>query len=481
MAVLLKPSVLVDIKGKSAPFLRLPKRINFKFSKTFFSKAKLALSQFLKITKVVIFLIIFLGPMLNFVTAPSISQKVLAAPSTNEERRALEAELKAVEDEIARYEVNIKDFQHQAKTLKQEMDRLGAKITKINLQIKATTLTLKKLDQEIVLTEKKIAATEIEMNLHKDSLAKTLRTIYEEESTNLIEILLKNPKLSDFFGKINNLISIQENIQATLQKVINLRDDYITQKEQLALQRADATSLKAWQDSQGQALKNTKTEKDQLLTTTKGQESRYQQLVKESKKTAAQIRSRIFELLGGGELTFEEAYKLAKFAESATGVRAALILAVLDRESALGRNVGRCNYKTAMHPTRDIPLFLEITKELNINPDSVSVSCPNADGAYGGAMGPAQFIPSTWVIYKDQIKQITGSDVPSPWRNADAFVATALYLKDAGAVSGSLSSERKAAAKYYAGSRWQRFLWTYGERVLARAESFEEDIKALGA
>lgn len=418
--------------------------------------------------------------MFNFVAAPSVYQKVLAAPSSDEERQSLEAELKKIEDEIAGYETNIKDFQSQAKTLKQEMARLDNQISKINLQIKATTLTLKKLDDEIILTEKKIAATEIEMGLHKDSLAKTLRSIYEEERVNLIEILLKNPKLSDFFGEINNLITVQESIRLNLEQVVKLRDDYIAEKEDLALQRTDASSLKDWQNSQRQALGSTKSEKDHLLAVTKGQESQYQELVKESKKTAAQIRSRIFELLGGGELTFEEAYKLAKFAESATGVRAALILAVLDRESALGKNVGKCNYKTAMHPNRDIPIFLEIVKELNINPDSVSVSCANSDGAYGGAMGPAQFIPSTWAIYKDQISQITGSKPPSPWRNADAFVATALYLKDAGAAGGSLAAERKAAAKYYAGSRWQTFLWTYGDRVIAKAQSFENDIEVLG-
>ncbi|MEK7495876.1 MAG: hypothetical protein AAB616_00180, partial [Patescibacteria group bacterium] len=83
---------------------------------------------------------------------------------------------------------------------------------------------------------------------------------------------------------------------------------------------------------------------------------------------------------------------------------------------------------------------------------------------------------------KDKIASITGSNPSSPWTNVDAFMATALYLKDAGAGKGaSLTDERKAAAKYYAGSRWSLYLSTYGSRVVAQAQKFEEDIAILSS
>jgi peptidoglycan hydrolase CwlO-like protein len=488
----MKHRTLVDIKSNNnlIKLRERESRINLSSQRTIYIPIKFLL-------RVGFILLIGFSFVFGSATAPT-SGGVMAAQTNDEERRALQAQLEEYERQISEYESKITQYRKQGNTLETEIKSLEAQISKLNLQIRAINLTLSKLDSEIVSTQAQIKQTESDINSNKKTLAEILQTLYENDKKGLVEILLANPRLSDFFTDLNGLITVQENLRIVIGEIAEAYQRLVDQKEILALERADATALKAYQDSQKNSIKQTQGEKDNLLKVTKGKESEYQKLLTETQKSAAEIRKRIFQLLGGGELEFGQAYELALMAEKATGIRASLILAVLDRESALGKNVGRCDYKTAMHPTRDIPVFLEIIKELNLEKDLaagiIKVSCPiSSDGAYGGAMGPAQFIPSTWALYKNRVSKITGNYPASPWRNADAFIATALYLKDAYNSSACANygnqyshilpkqvlQERCAAAKYYAGSRWFTYRFVYGDKVISLAEQFEKDIAIL--
>ncbi len=492
--MLRKPKNLIDIGERGAAFEDRSRTVNLYRGRTVSLNPK----KFLKpaIKALAIFYFLFSSLFFNSLLAPTNNE--IFAAQNDAERAELEAELKNLEEQIAKYESTLSSYKSQGKTLKSEIDRLNANVAKLNLQIKAVNLSISQLDRNITKTSEEITVTENEIDLHKSAITKLIRNINENESASIIEILLSNPKLSDFFGNINNILLVEDNLRVELSSVTSLRNDLVGQKEKLALQRDDAEALKKYQSSQKSAIQSTKSQKDDLLAVTKGQEVKYQELVKQTKATAAEIRNRIFRLLGGGELPFGEAVKLAQVAEKATGVRAAFILAVLTQESSvngvIGRNLGKCYYNTprdnasgmVMSNTQK-PVFLELMSELGLNPDTTPVSCPIAsDGAYGGAMGPAQFMPVTWDLYKERVASITGGNPPSPFNNLDAFTATAIYLSDGlngckAIYSTIFSQENCAAAKYYAGGNWRAYttVGRYGYRVAERSQSFEQDIAVL--
>jgi len=86
---------------------------------------------------------------------------------------------------------------------------------------------------------------------------------------------------------------------------------------------------------------------------------------------------------------------------------------------------------------------------------------------WGGAMGPAQFLPRTWLENEAQIIKITGNNPPDPWTLEDAFAASAIKLSRDGARAQNWNAEWKAAMVYFAGSRWNNPAYSfYGDRVM---------------
>ena len=486
----LKPKVLGDVSAKKgnnqnwSSFGPLAPRINLVGERVI----RLPVTKTLRVVIIVsaaIFLVFGSAVAPTLFTQAAGDATSATATSTNPaaERTALESQLAALETQINQYQGQISSYQTQGKTLNGQITILNDKIASLNLQIRATNLTIQQLNMQINDTQSQIVSTQAAIVSKKAAMGALVQNLYEDDQISLIQMFLQNPRLSDFWSETQAISLLQDNLRLTVQQITDLQGQLQNQVQQFEASKSDAASAAMYQAAQAAQVASTKSAKSQLLTETKGQESKYQTLLTQTQATAAQIRNRIFQLLGGGQLSFENAYQFAQVASNATGIDPAFILAILDRESALGQNVGQCNYKTAMSPSNQ-PLFLAITSALNLDPNEMMVSCPNADGVYGGAMGPAQFEPSTWDLYAPNVAKITGDNPPSPWSDADAFTATALYLKDGmvgckSVYSAVLSQERCTAAKYYAGGRWQNYLWTYGEAVVERAQSFASDISTI--
>jgi membrane-bound lytic murein transglycosylase B len=437
--------------------------------------------KYLSTTTIAIVLVLILNAVIP--ESFALAQTATSTETTAQKQAALESQLTQLEGQIDQYQTQITTDEQKGSSLTSEINTLNAQISKLNLQIQAINLTLEQINSQIDQTTEQIGVTQGEIATEKTTISTLLQALYKNDQTGFLESFLENPQLSTLWDDSENITLFESSLSAAVTQLNTLTGQLQDQNQQLAASQSAESTAEQYAAAQAQQVAANKAQEDQLLTATQSDAAAKAALASQAKATAAQIRNQIFQLLGGGSLTFEQAYQYAQVASQATGVDPALILAILNRESALGQNVGQCSYQTAMSPS-NIPIFLQITSQLGLDPTQMLVSCPNADGVYGGAMGPAQFEPSTWDLYASSIASITGDNPPSPWDNADAFVATALYLK--GAVQGceadysaQLDIDRCAAAKYYAGGDWQNYLWTYGEATVEQEQTFQQDIATI--
>ena len=413
-----------------------------------------------------------------------------------QERQELEDELKRLEEELQKIDQDITKTEKEKKTLQNQINILKQKVNKSNIQIQQSNMMIKDLTLQISDTESSVKQTFLRIDGSQIKLASVLRSIYEEDKKSIVEVLLSESKLSDFFDNLVYLENLSSKSKELLKNIKDLKVYLEDKKQSLDSEKTDLENTVKIQLLQKQQSEGTKKEQESLLKLT---EVQYQKMLKDkeaTQKRAAEIRSRIFELIGIPEApTFGQAYELAKEIALAANIRPAFLLAVLTQESNLGKNVGQCYLKNqitgagtkiidgktvnnVMKPSRDIPHFLDIARELGRDPFNTAVSCPIPSvGGYGGAMGPAQFIPSTWMLYREKVRSITGKTA-DPWDIKDAFLAAALYLTDYGAGKQTYAAERKAALIYFSGSSSERYAF-YGDSVMSIAKGYEEDIKAL--
>ncbi len=420
--------------------------------------------------------------------------------SESECRSLLEKCEKYYSDQSKEIGENLNRTEEEKDTLERKIYSLNRKIKNLNYQISQSNLIIKDLGYQIKDTQDSIGVTALKIEESKKKLAKVLRSIYEEDQKPEIEVILSGDSLSAFFNNLASLEILNTKNKELLQNIRSLKQTLEDQHYSLGEEKDDLEKMVEIQTSQYRQNAVTKKEQEYYLQMT---EIEYQRQLTEKKavdEIASEIRSRLFELAGVADSkapTFEEAYEIAKYVEGITGVRPAFLLAVLTQESNLGKNVGQCYLKNAntgagiiiksganvsrvMKPTRDVNPFIIITKELGRDPFETSVSCPMSYG-WGGAMGPAQFIPKTWMGYRDRLADILGRPA-DPWGIKDSFLASGLYLSDYGAKKQTYEGEFNAALSYFAGPGWYSSSYKsvyqrdYGYPIMAITKRYESDI-----
>lgn len=433
--------------------------------------------------------IVLLVIALGFIFSQFLTTSAQTLTPEEQERKAqLEAELREVEKQIIEQEKIVNRTRAKRVSLEDEVDLLNAEIKRSEYLIQQKNLLIAQITDIINEKEQTLEQLQAKMNREEDSLAQIIRRRYQIDQLTLAEMVLGSQTLSEFFADVESFESVKSELQESFEELRGLQQATAAEKETLAEKQRSEIDVKVAKEQEQRTIEQKEAERQKVLAATRSQEMSYQQILEQRKQKAAQIRAALFQLRDVQAIPFGDAYTFAKEASGSTGVRPALILAVLQQESNLGQNVGTCNRPGDSLTWRDImpgpgeswrddqAAFLRVTKSLGISPDGQPLSCP-IGGGWGGAMGPSQFIPTTWEEYASRIASSVGVSVPNPWEPRHAIHATAIYLADLGAAAGGYSAERSAACKYYSGrdcglsSMDNTF---YGDGVIQRARNIQE-------
>lgn len=420
---------------------------------------------------------------------------IVNAQSSNEsasEREArLRAELAIVEKEQAETEKVLKNAQNQSSSLQRDILILNTKIKAAQLNIKAKNLQIETLGKDINKKQAKINDLEGHIEKGRETLGQIMRKTNEIDSISFAEFILSSDNLSDTFVDLDNFESVQNSLKDVFEQIREDKTQTETEKTTLSRRKDQEIDAKAVIEIEKRNIEGNEKEKKSLLAISKGSEKAYEKELATKKAKAAEIRAALFTLRDAEAIPFELALKYANEASKATGIRPAFLLSILTQESSLGKNVGSCyltdtntgagasvksgkTFPNVMKPGRDVEPFIEIVKSLGQDYTKTLVSCPQSVG-WGGAMGPAQFIASTWMLFKDRIAKVVGVNNPNPWNPEHAFVASSMYLTDLGAYAGSFTGEKNAACRYYSGRACSvnHINNTYGTQVMNRAETIQ--------
>lgn len=420
----------------------------------------------------------------------------VAEALTDEEKAKLQAELVQIEKEKAETTKVLNVVKTQTTSIQKDVNVLTSEIKQKQLNIKAKDINIKQIGGEINTKTKKIGELNQQIQKGQESLSQIIKKLNQIDEITLPEIVFANDSLSGALLDVDNFNLVNRSIHDLFAHIRGTKTTAEKEKEALDKKKAEELDAKKTIEANKRAVEKKEAEKKQLLAVSKSTEYSYEQVLAAKEKRAQQIRDALFELRDSGGIPFGTALAYAKEAQKVTGVRPAFLLAIVKQESDLGKNVGSCLmtdlttgegkgkntgtiFEKVMKPPRDTQPFQVITAALGRDWKSTPVSCPIGSKTYyvgrgfGGAMGPAQFIPSTWMIFEKRIELALGVKQADPWRAKDAFFASSMYLGDLGAGAGTYSSEIAAACRYYGSGGAS---CAYGTQVMAKVAKIQEEM-----
>ncbi|AKM84260.1 TPA: hypothetical protein DCZ46_02840 [Candidatus Campbellbacteria bacterium] len=212
-----------------------------------------------------------------------------------------------IKNQIQSKSSSIGDLEKEIKKYQEELNKVSEEKKSLNNEIYRLNLDRKKLSTDINLTDNKIQSTGLTVqklsvdigdkerliNQNNTALGEIVKIINEQDSNSLIEILLSQRDLSEFWDDFDSLQRLQMDIRRKTNELVTLKSSLETVKTESEMKERELLNYKSQLADQKQIIDYNKKEKDQLLSVTANKESLYKKQLEEKKKLMEEVLQEI--------------------------------------------------------------------------------------------------------------------------------------------------------------------------------------------
>ena len=214
-------------------------------------------------------------------------------------------EIKRLEVEAGKYRATLDEIGKAADTLQSQIASLERAIKGLDANIRLTNARIARANLEIRELAAGIQEKEASIGIQRGRLGYLMTSLAASDSETPLEILMKHETLSSFFASVDALLGVQRDLVSLLAELRSTRQDLKERKTTAESKRLELAGLVEDLADQKALQEQQRKDRAQLLSETKSQERRYQELLSEVERKREALQQEINSLESGLQANFD--------------------------------------------------------------------------------------------------------------------------------------------------------------------------------
>lgn len=214
----------------------------------------------------------------------------------NAQKAANQAKLNQINQQIKQYQQQITATQKSADTLQNAISIFDKQIVSTQLDIEAKQTQIDDANLQIGQLQQAIEQKNNDLAQNRQILSELLVQLNEYDGEYALKTTIGSDSLSAFLDQVQYTKDYQDKIYDLVQKIKTIKAQLQTQQDSLKAEVKTLQQLKDSLQASQDSLTEQRSQKQQMLTQTRGLESNYQKLLGSSKQSAADLQKEVDDL-----------------------------------------------------------------------------------------------------------------------------------------------------------------------------------------